>query len=64
MKISTTKTLSAEEGNFEDLFTPNGESLAGPLIFLGLGILENNKISPADLTQPSGALMNILISGF
>jgi len=57
-------TVSATEGSFEDLFTPNGNSLAGPLVFLGLGILDSYSISSVDLTQPATALIKILMEGF
>ena len=46
------------------MITPNARSLDGPLIFMGMSILESGKISTVDLTKPVSALMKMILEGF
>lgn len=56
--INTTYT----EDNLIDSLTPNANSLAGPLIFLGVSILDTQKVDSIDMTSPGKSLINVIIS--
>ena len=47
-----------------DIFMPNANSLAGPLIFLGISIFDSFSVPVPDLTKhPTALIGNILING-
>lgn len=50
--------------NLIDSLVPNANSLAGPLIFLGVNILDAQKVDSIDITNPGKSLINVIISSW
>ncbi|MDR3168886.1 MAG: hypothetical protein LBU27_03900 [Candidatus Peribacteria bacterium] len=46
-----------------DLLTPNANSFAGPLVYLGINMLNESQLPNMDMTQPLSSLIKILFSG-
>jgi len=48
--------------NLVDKIQPNPESLAGPLIFLGINIIQTQEVETVDLSSPGKSFIKILLS--
>ena len=49
------------EENIVDLLTPNASSLAGPLIFLGINILDSQQVNTINLTNLPKSFIKVII---
>jgi hypothetical protein len=62
-KETVPMTSSLTEDNIFDLLQPTTDSLAGPLVFIGISILETNGVSTVDYTKPIASLIKIIFEG-
>ena len=63
VRKKTIATTGIPEKNLIDSLLPNQNHLAGPLIFIGMGILELNQDITIDINHPIASLLKLIFSG-